>query len=176
MSQELLAELCSFSPRYLTDIERGLHCPTINKIEEIAKVLKLEAYELLMSDESTANEAVSLSDLAEYSIGAFKADEAWSLFSAANNDLHFQLSQDALKAGEIRFTLRSAEEIDALSKKQYEKEHESEIRAAFIARLKARKLDLPDDAKFMGEVEAFALCTVWFSSERSACTAMRTPL
>ena len=43
----------------------------------------LEAYELLMSDESTANEAVSLSDLAEYSVGAFNADEAWTLFSSA---------------------------------------------------------------------------------------------
>ena len=118
----------------------------------------LEAYELLMSDESTASEAVSLSDLAEYSLGSFKADEAWALFSAACNDLHFQLSQESLKNGEVFFTLRSAEEIEALNKKQYEKEHEAEIRAAFISRVKARKLNLPDDAKFMGEVEAFALC------------------
>ena len=118
----------------------------------------LEAYELLMSDESTASEAVSLSDLAEYSVGSFKADEVWALFSAANNDVHFQLSQEALKNGELCFTLRSEEEIDALNKKQYEKAHEAEIRAAFISRLKARKLDLPEDAKFMGEVEAFALC------------------
>ena len=118
----------------------------------------LEAYELLMSDESTASEAISLSDLAEYSLGSFKADEAWALFSAACNDLHFQLSQESLKNGEVFFTLRSAEEIEALNKKQYEKEHEAEIRAAFISRVKARKLNLPDDAKFMGEVEAFALC------------------
>ena len=118
----------------------------------------LEAYELLMSDESTASEAVSLSDLAEYSVGSFKADEAWALFSAASNDVHFKLSQDDLKAGAICFTLRSEEEIEALNKKQYEKEHEAEIRAAFISRVKARKLELPDDAKFMGEVEAFALC------------------
>ncbi len=118
----------------------------------------LETYELLLSDESTASEAVSLADLAEYSRGSFKADEAWALFSAANNDVHFQLSQEAMKTGQLCFTLRSAEEIEALNKKQYEKEHESEIRAAFIARVKARKLELPDDAKFMGEVEAFALC------------------
>ncbi len=118
----------------------------------------LEAYELLMSDESTASEAVSLSDLAEYSVGAFNADQAWALFFSADNDVHFQLSQDELKNGAICFTLRSAEEIDALNKKQYEKEHEAEIRAAFIERVKARKLNLPDDAKFMGEVEAFALC------------------
>ena len=118
----------------------------------------LEAYELLMSDESTANEAVSLSDLAEYSVGAFNADEAWALFSSACNDVHFQFSQDDLKNGCVCFTLRSAEEIEALNKKQYEKEHEAEIRAAFIERVKSRKLNLPDDAKFMGEVEAFALC------------------
>ena len=118
----------------------------------------LEAYELLMSDESTASEAVSLSDLAEYSVGSFNADEAWALFSTASNDVHFQLSQDDLKNGAVCFTLRSAEEIEALNKKQYEKEHEAEIRAAFIERVKARKLNLPDDAKFMGEVEAFALC------------------
>ena len=118
----------------------------------------LEAYELLMSDESTASEAVSLSDLAEYSVGSFNADEAWILFSTASNDVHFQLSQDDLKNGAVCFTLRSAEEIEALNKKQYEKEHEAEIRAAFIERVKARKLNLPDDAKFMGEVEAFALC------------------
>ncbi len=118
----------------------------------------LEAYELLMSDESTASEAVSISDLAEYSVGSFNADEAWALFSTASNDVHFQLSQDDLKNGAVCFTLRSAEEIEALNKKQYEKEHEAEIRAAFIERVKARKLNLPDDAKFMGEVEAFALC------------------
>ena len=118
----------------------------------------VETYELLMSDASTASEAISLSDLAEYSRGGFKADEAWALYSVAAGDVHFQLSQDALKNGSICFTLRSADEIEALAKKQYEKEHESEIRAAFIARLKARKLDLPEDAKFMGEVEAFALC------------------
>ncbi len=127
------------------------------KDENISNQL-LETYELLLSDESTASEAVSLSDLAEYSRGSFKADEVWAFFSAVSTDVHFQLSQEALKSGEIAFTLRSAEEIEALNKKQYEKEHESEIRAAFIARVKARKLELPEDAKYMGEVEAFALC------------------
>lgn len=41
-SQERLAELCSLSSRYLTDIERGLHCPTIDKIEKIALALNIE--------------------------------------------------------------------------------------------------------------------------------------
>ena len=125
---------------------------------EVLSSKLLEAYELLMSDETTASEAVSLSDLAEYSIGSFKADEVWALYSAANSDVHFQLSQESLKNGAVCFVLRSDSEIEAINKKNYEKEHEAEIRAAFIARVKARKLELPEDAKFMGEVEAFALC------------------
>ena len=117
-----------------------------------------ETYELLMSDESIAGAATALSELAEYTLGSFKADQAWALYSALNANVKFQLVQDDLKVGLINFTLRSAEEIEALNKKQYEKEHEAEIRAAFIGRVKERKLNLPDDAKFMGEVEAFALC------------------
>ena len=46
LSQEKLAELCKLSPRYITDVERGLHCPTILKIESIAKALNIEPYVL----------------------------------------------------------------------------------------------------------------------------------
>lgn len=46
ISQEKLAELCKLSPRYITDIERGLYCPTIPKIELIASVYNIEPYEL----------------------------------------------------------------------------------------------------------------------------------
>lgn len=48
-SQEKLAELSKLSPRYITDIERGLHCPTIPKLEEIAKSLNVEPYILFMN-------------------------------------------------------------------------------------------------------------------------------
>ena len=51
LSQEKLAELCSLSTRYLTDIERGIHYPTINKIEKIAEALNLEPYELFQNPE-----------------------------------------------------------------------------------------------------------------------------
>lgn len=51
LSQEKLAELCKLSPRYLTDIERGLHCPTIPKLEIIAKALNVEPYELFINKE-----------------------------------------------------------------------------------------------------------------------------
>ena len=50
-SQEKLAELSKLSPRYITDVERGLHCPTIPKIESIAKSLNIEAYQLFINSE-----------------------------------------------------------------------------------------------------------------------------
>ena len=87
-----------------------------------------ETYELLLSDESTATSAVSLSDIAEYTLGDFTADEAWALYLSLTKDLRYQLSQEDLKNGALCFTLRSAEEIEAINKKQYEKEHEAEIR------------------------------------------------
>ena len=117
-----------------------------------------ETHELLLSDDSTATEAISLADLCEYARGGFAANEVWAFYSAVNSSVLFAQDSEALKNGKIQFIPRSTEEVEALNKKHYEKEHESEIRAAFIARLKARKLELPDDAKFMGEVEAFALC------------------
>ena len=49
ISQEKLAELCNLSPRYITDIERGMHCPTINKLELIAQALNLEPYVLFQN-------------------------------------------------------------------------------------------------------------------------------
>ena len=51
LSQEKLAELCSLTPRYITDVERGLHCPTIPKIEVIANVFGIEPYQLFVNIE-----------------------------------------------------------------------------------------------------------------------------
>ena len=34
---------------YSTDVERGLHCPTIPKIESIAKSLNIEPYQLFVN-------------------------------------------------------------------------------------------------------------------------------
>ena len=50
-SQEKLAELCKLSPRYLTDIERGVHCPPISKLEILATSLNIEPYKLLLNEE-----------------------------------------------------------------------------------------------------------------------------
>lgn len=49
LSQEKLAEICNLSPRYITDVERGLHCPTIPKIEAIANAFNIEPYVLFVN-------------------------------------------------------------------------------------------------------------------------------
>ncbi len=54
-SQEKLAELSKLSPRYITDVERGLHCPTIPKIESIAKSLNVEPYQLFINCDRDVN-------------------------------------------------------------------------------------------------------------------------
>lgn len=56
-SQEKLAELSGLSPRYITDVERGLHCPTINKIEAIAKSLGIEPH-LLFTNNERSNDII----------------------------------------------------------------------------------------------------------------------
>lgn len=117
-----------------------------------------EVYELLQSDSSTENQPLSFEEISEYARNAFAADESWAFYSALLNDVHFALSTEDFKNGKIVFIPRSQEEIKQINQKKYEKEHESEIKAAFFERLKNRKLDLPSDAKYMGEVEAFALC------------------
>ena len=61
-SQEKLAELSKLSPRYITDVERGLHCPTISKIESIAKSLNIEPHQLFINvdrDKSIINKMKS---------------------------------------------------------------------------------------------------------------------
>ncbi len=117
-----------------------------------------EAYELLLSDESTAAAEITFSELAEIIRGTCAPDESWFLFNELNNSVEFALSDDALKSGKIIFIPRTAGQISAINQKNYEKEHEQEIHDAFIERLKQRKLNLPEDAKFMAEVENVALC------------------
>lgn len=48
-SQERLDELSKLIPIYITDVERGLHCPTIPKIASIVKSLNIEPYQLFLN-------------------------------------------------------------------------------------------------------------------------------
>ena len=50
LSQEKLAELSNSTPKYISDLERGKFCPSFSKLQEIAKALNIEAFELLKPD------------------------------------------------------------------------------------------------------------------------------
>ncbi|MGP1459089.1 MAG: ribonuclease catalytic domain-containing protein [Treponema sp.] len=116
-----------------------------------------EAYELLISDEESASSPIVFTELAGLCSASFSAEQSALFFESLAESREFRLDETAFKSGKLIFLPRTKDEIAELDRKRYEKEHLAEIRAEFIARLKARKLLLPDDAKFMGEIEALAL-------------------
>ena len=146
-------DIIALSEKPCTSLEKLLDFSDAKISEQIK-----EAHELLLSDEATAAAEITFSELTEILRGTCSPDESWFLFNALTDSVEFELSEDALKSGKIIFIPRNQEQINAINKKKYEKEHEQEIHDAFIERLKQRKLNLPEDAKFMAEVENVALC------------------
>lgn len=126
-----------------------------NDAEAGSKIL--EAWELLQSDDSTAGQKISFEELLSLVDSAAPAEAAYFYFDKLRTGFEFSLSEEDLKNGALAFVPRTQEEISALKSKADQKAHEAEYYAAFLARLKEKKLQLPDDAKFMGEVEAVAL-------------------
>lgn len=116
-----------------------------------------EAYELLVSDDETAAAPLAFEELVQLARGDFAADEAWGMYTALKNTLYFSQSLKAQMDGDIVFVPRPQEEIDSLVRKADEKGREAELRDAFLARLKSRRLQLPEDGTYMGDVEALAL-------------------
>ena len=112
-----------------------------------------EAYELLSGDDETAASPITFADLAALVCGELRADEAWGIYAAVKASLAFE---EQVRDGVLSFVPRSAGEVAALQARQQEKEQAGAVRAAFIARLKSGTL-LPDDAKYMGDVESLAL-------------------
>lgn len=129
----------------------------LNFCDDSSQEKILEAYELLSSDEESAGEKISFEELLSLIDGAAKAESSFFYFAKLCGGLEFALDEENLKNGKIFFTPRTQEEISALKKKADEKENEAKYFSEFIARLKSRSLDLPNDSKFMGEVEAVAL-------------------
>ena len=119
--------------------------------ETFAKSL-LDAYELLLSDEETASTPLDFSSIVDYSIDELTDLNAFAFYDSLVNDIHFKQDEQT-----NLFSLRTEDEIKQIQQKNYEKEHEAEIKAAFINRLKQKKINLPDDTKFMQEIEALAL-------------------
>ncbi len=113
-----------------------------------------EIYELLSSDDETANQNTSFDELCSLIRGEVKADEVWGVYQALKN--RFEFSDVSCQDG-IYFKCRTSDEVKALKEKADEKNNAEQIRSAFIQRLKDKKLDLPADSKYMVDVEALAL-------------------
>ena len=128
---------------------------TLTSDNEIFNQIK-ETYELLVSDEETASSPLEFREIANLFHGSFSADESYMLYKGLMNTVFFTQSAKDFSDGKIVFTPRAQEEINSIIQKAEEKGKEAELREGFIDRLKKRSL-LPEDAKFMGEVEAYAL-------------------
>lgn len=109
-----------------------------------------EAWELLLSDESTASEEISFADIASYALSELKADDSWGFYCALRDTFYFE------EVSPLLFVPRSEDAVSALVQKAENKGKEEELRAAFIARLKSRELE-EGDSKYMVDVEALAL-------------------
>lgn len=122
----------------------------MEKAEEYSESAR-ECAELLISD---GNAPVALSEIAELIFGEFVPEKAWGIYNYFHTSPLFleTLNQDG-----IYYTCRSEEEVAELIRKKTEKDNEAAVRTAFLQRLKSKKIQLPDDAKFMQEIEAFAL-------------------
>ncbi|GHT59312.1 ribonuclease II [Spirochaetia bacterium] len=106
------------------------------------------AWELL-EDTSVSGSPVPLKELAELVWGSFSAESAWGAYLLLKDGLYFSGEINAISA-------RPAAEVEAEEKKRAEKQQGAQDRDAFLDRLKARKLDLPVDSRFLQDVEALA--------------------
>lgn len=115
-----------------------------------------ECYELLSSDEEAFSVPVSFEELLSLVDSNCPPEASWFYYSRLSAGYQFVMVEESLKKSLLEFLPRRAEEIAVLKNKADEKLHEEENRQAFIQRLKDRKL-LPEDSKFMGDVESLAL-------------------
>ncbi|NLM01669.1 MAG: RNB domain-containing ribonuclease [Treponema sp.] len=136
-----------------------LECSENNAIKEKFITALKESHELLTSDDETKNEKICLKDLAELSVGQFNANESYAFYKAVLESNFFALtySEETNTDCTIFFIPRDLDEIKKIKEKEVEKEKEVLVRQEFIKRLKQKKLQLPEDAKYMQEVEALVL-------------------
>ena len=145
-------DISELFPNAKVSLESIINQNTNSAVKEgFSKALE-EAYELLLSDEETASSTFDFATLIEYSIGELTDLNSFAFFDSLINDIHFKYDENTKL-----FSLRTEDEIKQILQKNYEKEHEAEIKEAFINRLKQKKIILPDDTKFMQEIEALAL-------------------
>jgi exoribonuclease-2 len=93
--------------------------------------------------------AVPLSEFAELVYGAYTPEAAWAAYALLREGRYFSGTIGAIRA-------RDAASVAVDERKREEKQRETQGREAFLARLRAKVLDLPGDARFLQDVEALA--------------------
>jgi exoribonuclease-2 len=93
--------------------------------------------------------SVSLKELAELVFGDYTPQSAWAAFLLLKDGLYFTGNSAEIKP-------REKQQVEDEQHKRREKEREQTERTDFLNRLKAKKLQLPDDGRFLQDVEALA--------------------
>ena len=102
-----------------------------------------EVWELL-AEQGT----VSLTEIAELAFGGYTPASAWKAYLLLLDGLYFTGTISAVSC-------RPPDQVEANEKKRGEKQREDEERAFFLERLRNRR-PLPDDRRFIQDVEALA--------------------
>ncbi|MDR1505679.1 MAG: RNB domain-containing ribonuclease [Treponema sp.] len=92
---------------------------------------------------------VSLRELAELASGGFSPQSAWAAWLALYEALYFTGTVNAISP-------RPAAEVAAAEEKRRGRERETKERESFLKRLRDKKLNLPEDGRFLQDVEALA--------------------
>jgi exoribonuclease-2 len=104
-----------------------------------------ETWELLLAEQ----EPISLRELAELAFGEYSPVSAWAAFCALTDGLYFSGTAAAILP-------RQREQVEADEKKRAEKQQASGERELFVERLRKGKPNMPDDRRFIQDVEALA--------------------
>jgi exoribonuclease-2 len=104
-----------------------------------------ETWELLQAEQGP----VSLKELAELAFGEYSPASAWAAFCLLTDGLYFSGTAAAILP-------RQKEQVEADEKKRAEKQQASGERELFLERLRKGALCVPDDRRFMQDVEALA--------------------
>ncbi|GHV70559.1 exoribonuclease II [Spirochaetia bacterium] len=105
--------------------------------------------QILSARELLEGNNISLKELAELVYGSFSPANAWAAWNLVQDGLYFTGSLTNVRA-------RSAAEVEAEEQKRGEKERGQAERDAFLERIRQGRLELPEDGRFLQDVEALA--------------------
>lgn len=143
-----------------------LHAGPVRALKSVTQA-NLPAGNLAEAADFFAGESPSFSEIAELVWGSYPAEAAFAIWRAIAESPYFSVT-----APTAPITVRTAEEAEALIRKNAAKQEEAAEREAFIARLRKTLsavknanpqaqvqggVSLPDDAKHLQDIEALAL-------------------